>query len=221
VIGRGKAGHIVAASGMAVFSGFAVMVLEIVGMRLLARDFGSSFYVWTSQIGVVLVALALGYVAGGFWADRFHHPRLLAWLLVPAAVFTVFIPDFAGPLMGWIVGRHPIEREIPLLWQKLDPALGAALIFLPPCFVLATLPPYLIRVASRAVAHVGRVSGLVYGAGSAGSIAGVFISGYVLIDLFNLSHIFRGTGVLMLALAAACWLWNPLTDPDDVLDRRD
>ena len=91
-------------------------------------------------------------------------------------------------------------------------ALGAGLVFLPPCFVLATLPPYLIRVASRAVTHVGRVSGSVYGAGSAGSIAGVFISGYVLIDFLNLSHIFWCTGALILSLGMVCWFWNPPID---------
>ncbi len=193
----------------AALSGFAVMVLEIVGTRLLARDFGSSFYVWTSQIGVVLVALSLGYVAGGFWADRVQRPRLLTWFLVPAGLFTIFIPDFAGSVMGFIVERHPADREIPLLWQKLDPALGAAVVFLPPCFVLATLPPFLIRLATRAVARIGRVSGSIYGAGSAGSIAGVFTSGYVLIDWMNLTHIFRATGGLIVLLGMACWFWSP------------
>lgn len=204
--------HLLIAVLVATFSGFAVMVLEIVGTRLLARDFGSSFYVWTSQIGVVLVALSLGYVAGGLWADRFRRLRFLAYLLGPAAVFTALIPEFAGSVMGYIVGRHPADREIPLLWQKLDPALGAAVVFLPPCFVLATLPPYLIRITARAVAHVGRVSGSVYGAGSTGSILGVFISGYVLIDLMNLTRIFHATGVLMLILAAICWFWDPPED---------
>ena len=46
-------------------SGFVVMVLEIVGARILARDFGGSFYVWVSQIGVILIALAL--LPARFW----------------------------------------------------------------------------------------------------------------------------------------------------------
>ena len=35
------------------------MVLEIVGARFLQPFFGGSFYIWTSQIGVVMLALAL------------------------------------------------------------------------------------------------------------------------------------------------------------------
>ena len=49
------------------------MILEIVGVRFLAKDFGGGFYVWTSQIGMVLVALALGYIAGGRLADRYQR----------------------------------------------------------------------------------------------------------------------------------------------------
>ncbi|MGE3312104.1 MAG: fused MFS/spermidine synthase [Limisphaerales bacterium] len=193
-----------AALTVACLSGFAIMVLEIVGMRLLARDFGSSFYVWTSQIGVVLVALTAGYVAGGHWADRFPGPRVPALFLAPAGLFTMFIPDFAGPVLRALVDRHPADYEIPLLWQKLDPALGAALIFLPPCFVLAILPPFLIRLSARDVGQVGRTSGAVVGAGSGGSIAGVFLSGYLLMDLLTLPQILRGTGILILGLSAFC-----------------
>ena len=53
-----------AATSLVFLGGFAVMVLEVIGARYLAKDFGSSFYVWISQIGVVLIALALGYYAG-------------------------------------------------------------------------------------------------------------------------------------------------------------
>jgi len=201
-----------AALCVAFLGGFAVMVLEMVGMRLLARDFGSSFYVWTSQIGVVLVALTAGYLAGGSWADRLPGPRLPGLLLLPAGIFTLLIPAFAGPVMNAIVARHPTELEIPILWQKLDPALGAAIIFLPPCFVLATLPPFLIRLGARDIKEVGRTSGAIYGAGSAGSIIGVFLSGYVLIDLLALPQILRATGILMLVLAAIC-TWPRRTTP--------
>jgi len=100
--------------------------------------------------------------------------------------------------------RHPLDRSIPLIWQKLDPALGSALIFLWPCFALAMLSPYMIRLAASRLSHVGRVSGLIYAASTAGSIAGVFVSGYILIDTMRLSQIFRVTGGLIVMLALMC-----------------
>ena len=186
------------------------MFLEIVGARLLTRYFGSSHYVWTSQIGLVLVALALGYVTGGWCADRWPRLRFLACALAPAALFTAFIPDFAPWLLERIVDRHPLDREIPAIWQRLDPALGSALLFLPPCFVLATVPPFLIRRTSRTLHQVGRVSGAIYAAGSVGSIAGVFFSGYLVMDLIGLSLTFRATGALVLLLAVVGWMADPL-----------
>ena len=186
--------------------GFAIMVLEIIGARFLASDFGSSFYVWVSQIGVVLAALAAGYFLGGWLADRFQRLSILTWLLLPAGVLTILVPALAPRLIEAIVLRHPPGRDIPLLWQKLDPALGSCLVFLLPCVMLAALSPFMTRRMSQQLGHVGRVSGRVYGISTAGSIAGVFVSGYVLIDHMTLSSIFRMTGALTIGLGLLCWL---------------
>src|ERR1051325_2972247 len=144
--------------------GFAVMVLEIIGVRDLAKDFGGSFYVWVSQSGVILVALALGYAIGGALADRFKRAWFLAGPLAAAGVFTFFIPAFAPPLVEKIIMRHPLDPENPALWKKLDPALGSTLVFFLPCFVLAILSPYMIRLATRTVERVGTIAGLIYSA---------------------------------------------------------
>ena len=194
-------------AGVIVFlGGFAIMVLEIIGARFLAKDFGSSFYVWVSQIGVVLTALAVGYFLGGWLADRFQRFSLLAYLLLPAGALTMLVPVFAPRLIDAIVMRHPADRAVPLLWQKLDPAIGSCLVFLLPCVMLAALSPFMTRMMSRQLGHVGRTSGLVFAISTAGSIAGVFISGYVLIDHMNLSSIFRLTGALTIGLGLACWV---------------
>src|SRR5438874_1569036 len=140
------------------------MVLEIIGARYLAKDFGDSIYVWVSQIGVILIALTLGYGVGGALADRYQRAGFLAFLLVPVGVMTVLIPEYAAPLIEAIVLRHPGDRPVPPLWQKVDPAIGSAVVFLFPCFVLALLSPYVIRLLSRQLTHVGRISGLVYAA---------------------------------------------------------
>jgi MFS family permease len=197
-----KCAMLKAAAALLVFlGGFAVMVLEIIGARYLAKDFGGSFYVWISQIGVILIALALGYILGGALADRFHRAAFLALPLCGAGLVTLFIPNFTPPLIDAIVMRHPPAVEIPGIWKKLDPVLGSTLVFFLPCLLLAILPPYMIRLAARQLEHVGRISGLIYAASTVGSIAGVFLSGYVLIDYLAVPDIFRAIGVLTLFLA--------------------
>ena len=249
-------GRAVALGALVFFGGFAVMVLEIVGARYLQPWFGGAFYVWTSQIGVVMLALALGYAIGGQLADRWRRAQYLGALLVPAAVAVLSIPTLAPGILDAIVDRHaqtaslettnePIPAvvetnllselppeflqgsetnapvlppgaeksvsNVPALWRKLDPAIGSAVVFLLPCFVLAMISPYMIRQAARQMTHVGTVSGLVYAASTVGSIGGVFVSAYVLIDHFSMTTIFYLTGGLTLGLAGLCclidWLW--------------
>src|SRR6188768_222506 len=99
--------------------GFIIMVLEIIGARFLASDFGSAIHVWAAQIGVVMIALAAGYAIGGALADRWQRLLPLAALLVPAGLQIVFIPNYAPWVIDRIVMRHPSEQPIPPLWQKL------------------------------------------------------------------------------------------------------
>ena len=197
-----------AATVLVFLGGFAIMVLEIVGARYLAKDFGSSFYVWVSQIGVILIALALGYVVGGALADRWQRLAFLSVLLLPTGIAIALIPMFAPGLINAIVLRHPPDRDIPAIWQKLDPVLGSSLIFLLPCFALATLSPYMIRLGTHALAHVGRISGWIIGASTLGSIAGVFVSGYILLDHMPVPNIFRATGGLIVGLGALCLMMD-------------
>jgi MFS family permease len=193
-----------AAAALVFVGGFIIMVLEIIGARFLAKDFGSSFHVWVSQIGVVLIALAAGYYLGGALADRWQRLSFLVTLLVPAGLAQLLIPNWAARLIDAIILRHPADQDIPALWQKLDPVIGSALIFLMPCVVLATLSPYMIRLSTHSLAQVGRASGFIIAASTLGSIAGVFISGFVLIDHVKISNIFRAMGGLTLLLAFFC-----------------
>ena len=196
------------AATLVFIGGFIIMVLEIIGARFLAKDFGSSFHVWVSQIGVVLIALALGYYLGGALADRWQRLSILLVLLIPAGIIVFLIPNYAAFLIDVIIQRHPPDREIPLFWQKFDPVLGSGLIFLMPCVVLATLSPYMIRLATFNLAQVGRSSGFIIAASTVGSIAGVFVSGFVLIDKMKLSDIFRVMGILTIALGLMCLGWD-------------
>jgi len=194
--------------------GFAVMVLEIIGARYLAKDFGGSFYVWISQIGVILIALALGYAIGGALADHFGRAGFLAVPMAVAGLFIFFIPQLTPPLLEAIVMRHPLGQDIPALWVKLDPVLGSALVFFLPCFVLALISPYMVRLAASRLDRVGTISGLIYAASTVGSIAGVFVSGYIFIDYLSVTTIFRATGLVTLflaglSLAMDMWLSPP------------
>lgn len=190
------------------------MVLEIIGTRFLAPHFGTSYYVWVNQIGLVMVALALGYYWGGILADRWRRLGYLAWLLFPAGVFTFNIPNFADRLINAV--STPPGVELTPLRYALDPVMGSAVVFLFPCVLLAMLSPYVTQICARNLAQVGRASGLIFAASTVGSIAGVFVSGYILLQTASLTVIFYATGCAIMVLAAACVALNSWLRPPDL-----
>ena len=248
--------------------GAVVMVLEIAGVRFLQPLFGSAFYVWTSQIGVVMLALAMGYAVGGRLADRWERAWCLGAILAPVGLGILTIPS-TRPMLQRIADWHakPVtfqthaenedapppaldpelmkqilqeqgetlpettptpkaptgepETAVPPIWQKINPALGSALVFLLPCMALGMISPYMIRLSARRVAHVGTISGVIYAASTVGSIVGVFVTAYVLIEWLAIPRIFQVAGGLTLALAGLCWSLDRFLDTEDNNDNQD
>ena len=141
-------------------------------------------------------------------ADRFQRLTFLGVMLMLAGVLIFGIPAYAPRLIDAIILRHPAGTEIPAIWRKLDPALGSSLVFFLPCFALAMVSPYMVRVSARRLAHVGRISGLIYAASTVGSIGGVFVSGYILLEHMTISNIFRATGSMTVFLGVLCLSLN-------------
>ena len=171
-------------------SGFTVLTIEIAGARLIAPVFGLSAVPWTAVIGVILAALAVGSHIGGRLADGGKVP--LSWVLVVSAVtaalpiFGSGLPWLARDLLGFIPG-----------------ALASALIlFAPAALCLGAVVPYLVQADTRSLGNVGRRAGDVSAAATAGSIAGTFVTGFVLLPAFPLPVLLAITAVALLALAA-------------------
>jgi hypothetical protein len=74
-------------------------------------------------------------------------------------------------------------------------ALAALALCLPVSFVLSLITPVAIRALLPDVAHTGRVVGLVYALGTLGSLAGNFLTGFVLIAYLTTTTIVAGCAV--------------------------
>ena len=59
---------------VAFVSGFCIMTIEMLGVRIMAPYFGGSQYVWGSIITIFMLALALGYLLGGRLSMRNPNP---------------------------------------------------------------------------------------------------------------------------------------------------
>ena len=80
-------------------SGMSVLAIELSASRLLAPYFGTTLFVWTNIIGVVLIALSLGYYYGGKLVDAHPLPRLFYTIIFFAGVYICLIPFIAFPIM--------------------------------------------------------------------------------------------------------------------------
>src|SRR6266508_2628877 len=79
--------------------GAASLGAEIAVARLMAPFFGASTIVWANTIGVVLVALSVGYWVGGRLGDRYPQLRGLCLLVMAAALLLAVVPFFARPFL--------------------------------------------------------------------------------------------------------------------------
>ena len=74
------------------FAGMSVMAVELGASRLLAPYFSSSQIVWTIIIGTIMIAMALGNIMGGRWADKDPNPDKLYGRIIIAAIWIALIP---------------------------------------------------------------------------------------------------------------------------------
>jgi predicted membrane-bound spermidine synthase len=181
-------------SEVAVFAaGVATLAAEIAAQRLIAPAFGASTVVWANTSAVVLLALAIGYWAGGRLADRHPHARALALTALLGAGLVALIPLGAIPLLG-------------LTEDRLGELGGSLLVVLvlvgPPVLVLGAVSPWAIRLRVRSIEDAGDVTGRLYALSTAGGLVGTFASALLLIPLVGTRWTFLIAAAL-LAVAAA------------------
>ena len=84
------------------WSGFYVMVVELLSGRLIAPSFGSSIYVWGSVIFVFMLGLAIGYLLGGIYSQYRPSVVRLCGLLVAGALTTLPTVFFGTQILDFM-----------------------------------------------------------------------------------------------------------------------
>jgi len=155
---------------IAALSGAVVMILELVGARQMAPFFGTSTYVWTAMIGVILGALSLGYWYGGKLADRRADDRGLMRILMVAAV-SVGVSMLIQPFVLSALANTGIDVRVSAV-------MSAIVLFAPASALLGVISPYVAKLRLSSLKTAGSSIGRLYAAGTVGSIAGTFLCGY-------------------------------------------
>ncbi len=153
------------------------MVYEIVGSRILAPFIGTSTYVWTSLIGVILAALSLGYWLGGRIADERPNAKVLAAAILAAAGL-VSVTTIAKEVVLSTIASIPA-------WLEVKAVIAALILFAPASIALGFVTPFAVRLRMASVGDAGKTVGRLYALSTIGSIAGTFAAGFILLPFIG------------------------------------
>ena len=176
--------------------GASTMILELVGSRIMAPYVGTSIYVWTNLIGVILAFLSLGYAWGGKLADQKPSAGILSLVILGAAVWVALIGLVYDPVLILVqCGFHDTRVA----------ALAGSLVFFGvPSTLLGMVLPYAVKLKIHSLGETGVTVGRLYALSTIGSIAGTFLTGFVLLSYMgNTLILFILSALLVLASLAA------------------
>jgi len=186
---------------LAFLTGTAVMVFEFAAPNLFRAYYGQTIHVWANVIGVILAALAVGYGLGGRWADRTTTTRPLVAVIAFAGAYGMLIAWKGPAFCAWLAGPEEYTQDGAL--QAFFPqSLAASLVlFGPPLVALGMATPLMVQRSAR---HwpVGRASGLIFSVGTIGSLAGIYLTTFVLVELLGVRATIRVASGALLVLAA-------------------
>ncbi len=166
------------------WSGYYVMAIELLSGRILAPNFGNSIYVWGGIITVFMVALSVGYLAGGQLSVFAPSQGKLAALLLAAAVATVPIVIVGEPALDWIFNRVHDPRYASLL--------ASSTLFFVPTAISGMVSPYAVRLLATNLRATGRSAGLLFFVSTFGSAAGTILTSFYMVLWFEINQIFVG-----------------------------
>jgi predicted membrane-bound spermidine synthase len=165
---------------VALLSGVAALVYQMLWAKQLALIVGVEVYAVTTAVSAFFAGLAIGGGLFGRRADRSARPlRLFAALEAGTGVLglttTLVLARAAPPFVS-------LEAVAgPLAWAVLFVAIGV------PALLMGGTLPSLVRAVAPAEGAVGRASGRLYAANTAGAIAGALAATFLLVPALGVS----------------------------------
>ncbi len=192
-------------SWLVFFAGTGSMATEMCASRLLAPYYGSSTVVWANIIGLILVALSLGYVLGGKLADRHPSPRVLGIVVLCGAVLTAVVPFAARPFLN--VTINGIDSTS--VGAVVGSFFACVVLFVPSVVLFGMVSPFAIRIGITDPEKAGSTAGRIFALSTAGSLVGTFLPPLLSIPLIGTQRTLLAAATLIAAAATLLlgWRW--------------
>lgn len=170
------------------FAGMAVMAVELGASRLLAPYFSSSQIVWTIIIGTIMIAMALGNIYGGRFADKNPNPDKLYGRIIISGIWIALIPVFGKYII--IAISAVLIFTVNNNFLIIAGFIACMVIFVFPLFLLGTVTPSLVKYTTESLDDNAKVVGNLGASNTIGSIIGTFIPTFVSIPAVGTSITF-------------------------------
>jgi spermidine synthase len=170
-------------------SGAAALIYQTLWVKQLGLVVGIDVYAVTTGVSAFFAGLALGGALFGPWADRSSRPyAFYAWLEIGVALVGVAATWALGLAAPAFVALQGVVG--PLAWLLPFLLIGT------PAFLMGGTLPALLRALEPTNAGLGRASGWLYAANTAGGIVGTLATPFLLIPMLGV----RGSAVAAASL---------------------
>lgn len=175
--------------------GAVVMIFELVGSRVLGPYFGTSVFVWTSLIGIILGSLSIGYYFGGKIADKNPSFNILSLIIFLSSIFIALTIIIKDPLL--------LILQTDSASIKTGSIFASLILFLPTSVFLGMVSPYAAKLKINNLNTSGSTVGNLYAISTAGSIVGTFLSGFYLIPQFGTNKLLIILSIMLIIISIA------------------
>lgn len=191
-------------------SGYVIVALEIVWVRLMGQVGQYHAYLFPTVLGVFLLADGLGMAVAARMVRAMKDPRP-AFFITQAGGFVLavlLILSMYWALPYWPIAEHVSADVQRLRWGGLATTVLLILLVVgPPSFVIGMTFPFVQRAVQQDLASVGARVGWVQLANILGNAAGSIVTGIVTFHLLGTAGTLKLLGALSVLLVLF-WLWK-------------
>ncbi len=172
-------------------SGFYVLSLENLLIRLMGLSTGSSNYNFTLIVSIFILGLGIGSILVKKIGDYKISQLFWTQLIVSAGIIGIYISgDY------WSYGVHLLRttlRDIPqnFYFYQFLLALGFTLLLIIPIGFCGIILPLCFHTIKDSRESLGLRVGQLYGLNTLGCVLGAFVGGYLLFYYFNLDTLIK------------------------------
>jgi len=192
---------------VAFLSGFYVMMLENVLIRLINLSLGSSSYSFTIIVSVFVLAIAIGSYVVGRLKRMSRKLLFFNQLFIALLLMVLYFSIDTWPYWAHLI-RISIQSNMAGFWAYYANIFVAlTLVLILPVSLMGATVPITFHEIKRDLASVGKQSGLLFSWNTIGNLIGSLVGGIVLFYVLNLPGIFC-LSIFLAALSACLVAWK-------------